>query len=165
MNPVVKGTRPVLRRWLGQAAVCVLIAGGCSPPVQVQFDAHLVHDHGDVHVMPTKQHSATITPGRGEIRVTGKMPLGGRCPELKGEIERDRQLLSLDVDVEPGAVPAGQACSAHLPVMGEYTAVITGLRSGEYTIMVHHHSESEPDAEQRVRNHRELVVRKQVHVR
>ena len=122
-------------RWLAVAFAFVL--GACGEP-DLAFESHLMHDHGDDHGMPSPRHSADIQPGQGEILVSGKIPVG-LCPAVRGEVELEGQRLSLHVDIRPPEERKGERCESPHPVaMAEYTATITGLRAGEYRVVVHH---------------------------
>lgn len=119
--------------WLAAA----FVLGACGQPDLV-FESHLMHDHGDEHGMPSMSHSADIQPGQGEIRVSGKVPVG-LCPAVRGEVELEGQRLSLHVDTRPPEERKGERCESPHPVaMAEYTATIAGLRAGEYRVVVHH---------------------------
>ena len=119
------------------AAAFSFVLGACGEPDLV-FESHLMHDHGDEHGMPSMSHSADIQPGKGEIRVSGKVPVG-LCPAVRGEVELEVQRLSLHVDTRPPEERKGERCESPHPVaMAEYTATITGLRAGEYRVVVHH---------------------------
>ena len=121
--------------WL--AAALAFVLGACEKP-DLAFESHLMHDHGDEHGMPSMSHSADIQPGLGEIRVSGKVPVG-LCPAVRGEMELEGQRLSLHVDTRPPEERRGERCESPHPVaMAEYTATITGLRAGEYRVVVHH---------------------------
>jgi hypothetical protein len=119
------------------AAVLALSLGACGEPDLV-FESHLMHDHGDEHGMPTMAHSADIQAGEGEVRISGKVPVG-LCPAVQGEVELEGKRLSLHVDTRPPQESKGERCESPHPVaMAEYTATITGLRAGEYVMVVHH---------------------------
>lgn len=121
--------------WL--AAALAFVLGACGEPDLI-FESHLMHDHGDEHGMPSMRHSADIQPGQGEIRVSGKVPVG-LCPAVRGEVKLERQQMSLHVDTRPPEERKGERCESPHPVaMAEYTATITGLRAGEYRVVVHH---------------------------
>ena len=101
-----------------------------------------MHDHGDEHGMPSMRHSADVRAGEGEIRVSGRVPVG-LCPAVRGEMEPEGQRLSLHVDTRPPEESKGERCDSPHPVaMAEYTATIEGLRRGEYRVVVHHNAMS-----------------------
>ncbi|HST62141.1 MAG TPA: hypothetical protein VLK84_25790 [Longimicrobium sp.] len=136
-DPAMTRRRRRLRGTSWLAAAFAFVLGACGKP-DVVFESHLMHDHGDEHGMPSMSHSADIQPGQGEIRVSGKVPVG-LCPAVRGEVELEERQLSLHVDTRRPEERKGERCESPHPVaMAEYTATVAGLPAGEYRVVVHH---------------------------
>ena len=104
----------------------------------LSFESHLMHDHGDLHGVPSTRHDAEARSGAGEVTVTGRVPVG-LCPAVHGEVRLEDRVLSLHVTTRPPNAGTQERCESPHPVaMAEYTARITGVLPGQYHLVVHH---------------------------
>lgn len=117
------------------STVVLLMATACTSPTapRPELSSFVTGSPGSAGALAAATSPPTARASRGRIEVLGLMDTPTPCQALSGEFTRTGQRLSLSV----AARSIGEVC---ILILGRfaYSAAITGLAAGEYTLEVTH---------------------------